>query len=505
MRSMLNDPLLGRVIDGKYRVDAKIGAGGMATIYRAMRLHIGDAVAIKMLLVQLLREPQFAERFRREAQVAASLKHPNVVAIHDFGVSGDGIIYLVMELVEGRDLRAFIHDLAPVEPKLAAEIIREVCAALDEAHRRHVVHRDVKPANVMVASTPAGHRVKVLDFGIASLRTGSAGAALTQTGMLLGTPAYTSPEQWLGEELDGRADIYSLGVVLFEMLCGVVPFNSPIATAVAMQHVQQTPPPLRVLNASISPAVEAVVLRALAKQREDRFQTAREFAEALANAVDASRPSPHAETLVTQISPATQVWATTVQSSPDPSLRTPRSRRRLAMGIVAAAAIMLGMVLAWLVVQHSIVKPGRPTARESLAPGVVAYRAKRTRVALPLATVSAAAMAGPWRLDESNAQIGQISWVGEATPSATDTIVFDVRKRSIAGHAAVPCERETHLHIEFSAHVAAQTVPFREVNCEGVATMGEVQVVDLFRSSRTFSGSFWEDGSKIGDFNARKL
>src|ERR1700681_2018812 len=186
---MRTDPLLGRLIDGKYRIDAEIGAGGMATIYRATRLHIGDAVAIKVLHSEMLREPQFAERFQREAQAAARLKHPNVVAIYDFGVSSDGVIYLVMELVEGPNLRSIIKDAGPMPAGFAAEITRQVCAALAEPHRQPVVHRDIKPANIAVETTPDGPRVKVLDFGIASLRAGGTIANLTQTGTLLGTPA----------------------------------------------------------------------------------------------------------------------------------------------------------------------------------------------------------------------------------------------------------------------------------------------------------------------------
>jgi tRNA A-37 threonylcarbamoyl transferase component Bud32 len=281
---MLSDPLLGRVIDDKYRIEAEIGTGGMATIYRATRLKIGDVVAIKILHGELLREPKFAERFQREAQAAARLKHPNVVTVHDFGVSDDGIIYLVMELVEGRNLRTMIKDDGPMPTAMAAEIIRQVCAALTEAHRQNTIHRDIKPANIAVTPSDDGLRVKVLDFGIASLRGGTT-MTFTQTGTVLGTPAYMSPEQCLGEDLDGRSDIYSVGIVLFEMLCGVVPFNSPTATAVVMQHVQQAPPPLRVLNVSVSPAVEAVVLRALAKRREDRQQSAKQLADELSAAV----------------------------------------------------------------------------------------------------------------------------------------------------------------------------------------------------------------------------
>ncbi|MBV8367326.1 MAG: protein kinase [Candidatus Eremiobacteraeota bacterium] len=342
---MIGDPLLGRVIGEKYRIDAEIGAGGMATIYRATRLHIGDAVAIKVLHSELLRDPQFAERFKREAQAAARLKHPNVVSIYDFGVSDDGVIYLVMELVEGPNLRTIIKDTGPMPVALAAEIIRQVCAALSEAERQHVVHRDIKPSNIAVESTPDGPRVKVLDFGIASLRSGGAATFFTQTGTALGTPAYMSPEQCLGEELDGRSDVYSVGVVLFEMLCGVAPFNSPTPTAVVMQHVQQAPPPLRILNASVSPAVEAVVLRSLVKRREDRYQTARDLADALTTAATGPRISLGPDTLATPAYAVRRLDATMVQPALAPAVPVGRSGGRASGVLIGlAVAAVLGLV-----------------------------------------------------------------------------------------------------------------------------------------------------------------
>jgi len=331
--------MLGRVIDDKYRIDAEIGAGGMATIYRATRLHIGDVVAIKVLHSELLRDPQFAERFKREAQAAARLKHPNVVAIYDFGVSADGIIYIVMELVEGVDLRTIIKDAGPMPAGLAAEIVRQVCAALAAAHGQGVVHRDIKPANIAVETTPDGPRVKVLDFGIVRLG-GGAMTAFTQTGAVLGTPAYMSPEQCLGEELDGRSDIYSLGVVLFEMLCGVVPFNSPTPTAVAIQHVQEAPPPLRVLNASISAAVENVVLRALAKRPDDRFANVREFADALTAAVNHRTVSFAADTTAAPLR-STELESTLVQPVLRPLVHPAPPRTKLPFRIAVGAAAAL--------------------------------------------------------------------------------------------------------------------------------------------------------------------
>jgi serine/threonine-protein kinase len=274
------DPLIGRSIDGRYRLDSLIGRGGMGAVYCATRLLIGDEVAIKILHTEQVGDPHAAERFRREARAAARLKHPNAVSIYDFGVSGDGLQFLVMELVEGKSLREFTRAQGPLDPSLVAEITSQICAALDEAHRQHIVHRDIKPDNIIVNFTPAGLRIKVLDFGIAKLRDDTT-SHLTQTGSVMGTPHYMSPEQCLGEELDSRADIYSVGVVVYELLCGRVPFNSPISTAVVVQHVNQPPPSLRAINPAIMAEVEAVVFHALEKSRYARPPTAGALAQEL--------------------------------------------------------------------------------------------------------------------------------------------------------------------------------------------------------------------------------
>lgn len=283
--------LIGREIEGKYRIDGKVGVGGMGTVYRAQRIHIGDEVAIKILHPQHVSEPQATERFRREAQAAARLKHPNAVSIYDFGVTSDGLVYLVMELVEGQSLRQIIRRQGPLTPSATADIISQACAALDEAHRNSIVHRDLKPDNIIVNASVNGLRVKVLDFGIAKLRDVTAGN-LTQTGSVMGTPHYMSPEQCLGEELDHRSDVYSLGIVLYEMLAGVVPFNSPTSTAVVVQQVNQAPPSLRAVNLSISADLEKVVLHALEKKREARPQTAGTLAEELNGALHAHAVAP---------------------------------------------------------------------------------------------------------------------------------------------------------------------------------------------------------------------
>ena len=283
--------MAGQTIDRKYRLDALIGFGGMGNVYRASRLLIGDQVAIKILHSAHVSDPQAGERFRREAQAAARLKHPNAVSIYDFGVTNDGLVYLVMELVEGQNLRQIIKQQGPLAPATVSEITNQVCSALQVAHQHNVVHRDLKPDNIMVNVTISGLRVKVLDFGIAKLRD-LAASNLTVAGNVMGTPHYMSPEQCLGEEIDSRSDLYSLGVVMYQMLTGSLPFNSPTTTAVVMQHVNKEPPSLRSINLSVSPAVEAVVLHALKKRREDRPQTADALARELGAAVNAIAPQP---------------------------------------------------------------------------------------------------------------------------------------------------------------------------------------------------------------------
>ncbi len=287
------DPLIGSTISGKYHLYAKLGSGGMGAVYRARRTLIGDDVAIKILHFNQNGSPE-SERFRREAQAAAKLKHTNAVSIFDFGISDDGRQYLVMELVEGESLRQLIKRQGRLSPAFAAEIISQVCAALDEAHRYNIVHRDIKPDNILVDLRSSKPEVTVLDFGIAKLRGDSPGA-LTQTGSVLGTPHYMSPEQCLGEELDGRSDIYSLGIVLYEMLTGVVPFNAPISTAVVVQHVNQAPPSLRGLNPAIPWTVERAVLHALEKKPEARPATPGAFATELTAAVATSGVEPALE------------------------------------------------------------------------------------------------------------------------------------------------------------------------------------------------------------------
>src|SRR5215475_5498273 len=228
--------LAGRLFSNRYEIERELAQGGMAEVYLARDQLLSRPVALKALFPEYAREPSFVERFRREAQAAANLNHPNVVAIYDWGQES-GTYFIVMEYVEGRSLRDLIRTEAPVDPNQAAEIAAEIAAALAFAHQSGVVHRDVKPGNVLLTRSGS---VKVTDFGIARAGTSD---GLTQTGSVMGTATYFSPEQAQGLAVDGRSDVYALGVVLYEMMTGVAPFNGDSPVAVAYTHVREAPVP----------------------------------------------------------------------------------------------------------------------------------------------------------------------------------------------------------------------------------------------------------------------
>lgn len=281
----INDPLVGRLLDSKYELVARLGEGGMGAVYRARRLHIGDDVAVKILLKQYVSSAGAIERFRREARAAALLRHPNVVAIYDFGEApGEDVpAYIVMELVEGIALRELIRREGKLAPARAVSLIRDICAGVGAAHKRNIVHRDLKPDNIIVLppqDADERETVKVVDFGIAKLRDVQPEFNLTQSGAVMGTPYYMSPEQCRGEQLDPRSDVYSLGVMLYEMLVGLPPFEGPTIASLITKHLTEAPPSIS-LQPGVSPALDAVYQRALAKDKNARQADATTFSREL--------------------------------------------------------------------------------------------------------------------------------------------------------------------------------------------------------------------------------
>ena len=264
----------GRLLGGRYELGERVGHGGMAEVHRGTDVRLGRQVAIKVLRDELARQPSFHDRFRQEAQAAASLNAPSIVAVYDTGEQ-DGVPYIVMEYVEGRTLRAVLAGEGRLLPRRALEITADVCTALQVAHNAGIVHRDIKPGNVML--TPTGD-VKVMDFGIARAAADTS-VTMTQTAQVMGTAAYLSPEQARGEHVDARSDLYSTGCLLYELITGAPPFTGDNAIALAYQHVREDPAPPSTYDASLGGDVDAVVLKAMAKNPANRYQSATEMRE----------------------------------------------------------------------------------------------------------------------------------------------------------------------------------------------------------------------------------
>jgi beta-lactam-binding protein with PASTA domain/tRNA A-37 threonylcarbamoyl transferase component Bud32 len=343
-----------RVLGGRYRLVRHLARGGMAEVYVAEDQLLNRTVAVKVLFPELAHDEAFVERFRREARAAASLNHHNIVSVYDFG-EDEGSWFIVMEYVEGRNLRDIIRSEGQMDPARTAELGAEVAAALAAAHAQGIIHRDVKPANVLI-SADAG-TVKVADFGIA--RAAGARQGLTMPGTVLGTATYLSPEQAQGAEVDFRTDVYSLGMVLYEMLAGKPPFTGDSPVAVAYQQLSQTAPPPSTHNAEVPPALDAIVMRAMSKNPDDRQATAEEIREELL-AMERAAAGPDATAFIAPPPPpeATAVIAPAGSTSVLPPVVDPEPpvTRRPAVPVSddvyrrRRAAVIAGLALAALAV-----------------------------------------------------------------------------------------------------------------------------------------------------------
>ncbi|GAA2368529.1 Stk1 family PASTA domain-containing Ser/Thr kinase [Dactylosporangium salmoneum] len=347
-----------RLLGGRYQVGELLGYGGMAEVHRGRDLRLGRDVAIKTLRTDLARDATFQLRFRREAQNAASLNHPAIVAVYDTGEergpAGEELPYIVMEFVNGRTLKEVLAAEGRLMPRRALEITADICAALEFSHRHGIIHRDIKPGNVMLTQTG---QVKVMDFGIARALASGA-TTMTQTSAVIGTAQYLSPEQARGEPVDARSDVYATGCVIFELLCGHPPFVGDNPVSVAYQHVREDPRPPSSSNRDVTPDIDAVVLKALAKNPLNRYQSAAEMRADVMRAA-AGRPV-SAPPVMTEDEMAAVMASQATAYRPPPASRQParanqRQKRKSSTGVVVAltvlgllavAALSIGLYLA---------------------------------------------------------------------------------------------------------------------------------------------------------------
>lgn len=328
------------LIKNRYRLVGELGRGGMATVYQAVDTILGRTVALKVLHPQYSGDPLFLARFTREAQAAAALDHPGVVEIHDVGQDEDQH-FIVMEFVDGEDLKSLIREEAPLPIERAVDLTIQICAAVGQAHKAGLIHRDVKPQNVLVM---ADDRVKVTDFGIARA---AAEAGPTEPGVVWGTAHYLSPEQAIGQPATPASDVYALGVVLYEMLAGRPPFQADSRPAIAAQHVQAEPPPLQQLNPRVPPQLAAIVARAMAKDPAQRYATANQFGQAL-------RAYRQLGEELTSPQPALRAEGVTPVSAPGFDWIT------FLLGLLALVAV-LGLIPLWRTVRAAYTPPPTPT------------------------------------------------------------------------------------------------------------------------------------------------
>jgi eukaryotic-like serine/threonine-protein kinase len=353
-----SDPIVGRTIAGKYAILRKLGEGAMGVVYLARQVALDKTVAIKILHRELAVDETFVERFRREARAASRLDHPNSIRVFDFGQEPDGLLYLAMEYVEGHDLFTVLSERGPLPPATIVELLSQVLAALAVAHDLGVLHRDLKPENIMIVRGQGDDLqpvdvVKVCDFGIAKIVDASAPPSddtarrNTTRGLIVGTPEYMSPEQARGETLDGRSDLYAVGVVLYELLTGRVPFVGDTPLAIVLKHVAEEPSPPSARLASVDGALEAICMKTLRKKPSERFQSAREMRAALRSVVGAPSTPARSSALLA-------LADTLAERAPDPSKETlegltpvgsthppGRSRSWLVTAVVGCAAAMV--------------------------------------------------------------------------------------------------------------------------------------------------------------------
>ena len=367
------DPLVGTIVDGRYRILSRVAAGGMGIIYRAEQVFLKREVALKRLHRELTGHGQAMARFKREAQAAVKINHPNVCQVLDCGVGGDGALFIAMELLEGQSLAQRVADYAPLPLDEIVEIGAQVCEGLGQAHALGIVHRDLKPENVMLVPRPDGSGVtaKIMDFGVAKVSHDVDGKALTQAGMIFGTPKYMAPEQASGETLDARADLYSLGVMLFEMATGRPPFDAPTMSGLLTKHLTEPPPTLEAAAPHLAYPLpfREIVARCLIKDPGRRIPSAQALGDALracagqrASLVGPPLPRPSHDDAPTVLAGGDAKTPLYIPEPPTtgfgqlsvPSAAPPVGRHRSGPIVVAAVALgLVGLAVAVMLVAQS--------------------------------------------------------------------------------------------------------------------------------------------------------
>jgi serine/threonine protein kinase len=425
-----------RLVGGRYEIGELLGYGGMAEVHKARDLRLGRDVAVKVLRSDLARDPSFQNRFRREAQAAAGLNHPSIVGVYDTGEDGDpaGVDdavspYIVMEFVEGRTLREVLKSEGPLPPRRAMEIVAEICAALDFSHRSGIVHRDVKPGNVMITDTGA---VKVMDFGIARALADNA-ATVTATSAVIGTAQYLSPEQARGESVDARSDVYSTGCLLYELLVGHPPFTGDSPVAVAYQHVRENPRIPSSENPAIPPALDSIVMKSLAKNPLNRYQTAGEMRADLQRAIAGNQVE--AESIMTE-EERTQFIAAAPPPTGRPGVLTPVSGddddQHGHRGAVIWTAVVLALLL---VIGVSAFFLLRSNNKASPPPMAIVPPLANLSVASANAALKNAGLPVPTGTPEGSS--GPCSSGGTASPVSTMTLKSVCTQSVPAGQSVV--------------------------------------------------------------------
>ncbi len=460
--------LLGKVLDGRYRIDEVLGAGGMGMVFRGLQTSMGRPIAIKTLHPHLAMAPTFFERFKREAETASRLHHPNIITVYDFGRTSDGLCYFVMELLEGESLRQRVKRMGALTLRESVAVIEQVALGVGHAHKANVIHRDIKPHNIMVTEVDGAEYVKVLDFGLVKAIEQEEEEHLTSTGQVLGTPQYMPPEQAGGESVDQRSDLYSLTGVLYFCLTGHSPFGANTVRKALTAALTGKVPPVAThrQGAPVPEAIDRFVAKGLSPEKEDRFQTADEFITQLQAAVaglssavlDAApavapgsgketgsgsssasrrgsaasmRPPSKAVSAVSRALPKSTAASSRVEVAPDlkPAPAPPRAATTsplwFAVGGLAIAVVLIGAGVAWKA-GRTADKPATPTAPVVSAPKLdpVPVAPTPTSVKITLTTTPAGA-----EVVEDQAVVGVTPLTIDWARGTTRTLTF-----TLAGH-----------------------------------------------------------------------